>query len=100
MAHQTAVMYLGQIVEYAPTEELYVHLLHPYTQALFAAALSAHPDEQQAQIVLPGEVPSPINPPRGCRFHPRCPHAMAQCAEVEPPLRQVASNHLVACHLY
>jgi oligopeptide/dipeptide ABC transporter ATP-binding protein len=100
MAHQTAVMYLGQIVEYAPTEELYTHLLHPYTQALFAAALSAHPDEQQKQIVLSGEVPSPINPPRGCRFHPRCPQAMAQCAEVEPPLREVAPGHLVACHLY
>jgi oligopeptide/dipeptide ABC transporter ATP-binding protein len=100
MAHQTAVMYLGQIVEYAPTETLYAHLLHPYTQALFAAALSAHPDEKQEQIVLSGEVPSPINPPRGCRFHPRCPRAMAQCAEVEPPLRQVAPDHLVACHLY
>jgi oligopeptide/dipeptide ABC transporter ATP-binding protein len=100
MAHQTAVMYLGQIVEYAPTEELYTHLLHPYTQALFAAALSAHPDEQQKQIVLSGEVPSPINPPRGCRFHPRCPQAMPQCAEVEPPLREVAPGHLVACHLY
>ena len=100
MAHQTAVMYLGQIVEYAPTEELYTHLLHPYTQALFAAALSAHPDEQQKQIVLSGEVPSPINPPHGCRFHPRCPQVMAQCAEVEPPLREVAPGHLVACHLY
>jgi oligopeptide/dipeptide ABC transporter ATP-binding protein len=100
MAHQTAVMYLGRIVEYAATEALYANLLHPYTQALFAAALSAHPEEQREEIVLTGEVPSPINPPRGCSFHPRCPHAMARCAEEEPVLQEVAPGHQVACHLY
>lgn len=100
MAHQTAVMYLGRVVEYAPTEVLYDALLHPYTQALFAAALSAHPDEQREEIVLTGEVPSPINPPSGCSFHPRCPHAMAHCATEDPVLREVAPQHWVACHLY
>jgi oligopeptide/dipeptide ABC transporter ATP-binding protein len=100
MAHQTAVMYLGQIVEYAPTEELYNNVLHPYTKALFSAVLPDHPDMQKEEIVLPGEVPSPINPPSGCRFHPRCPVVMEMCAGIEPELRQVAPNHLAACHLY
>jgi oligopeptide/dipeptide ABC transporter ATP-binding protein len=100
MAHQTAVMYLGQIVEYAPTEELYNNVLHPYTKALFSAVLPDHPDMQREEIILPGEVPSPINPPSGCRFHPRCPVVMETCAEIEPELRQVAPNHLAACHLY
>jgi oligopeptide/dipeptide ABC transporter ATP-binding protein len=100
MAHQTVVMYLGRIVEYAPTEALYADLLHPYTQALFAAALSAHPDEPRKDLVLSGEVPSPINPPPGCSFHPRCPQAMPECAEVAPNLHEVAPQHWVACHLY
>ena len=100
MAHQTAVMYLGQIVEYSPTEELYNNPLHPYTKALFSAALPAHPDDEREEIVLTGEVPSPINPPSGCRFHPRCPFAMDRCS-VEAPLQQDKGNgHLVACHLY
>ena len=100
MAHQTAVMYLGQIVEYSPTEELYENPLHPYTKALFSAALPAHPDDQREEVVLTGEVPSPINPPSGCRFHPRCPFAMDRCA-VEVPLQLDKGNgHFVACHLY
>ena len=100
MAHQTAVMYLGQIVEYSPTEELYNNPLHPYTKALFSAALPAPPDDEREEIVLTGEVPSPINPPSGCRFHPRCPFAMDRCS-VEAPLQQDKGNgHLVACHLY
>ena len=100
MAHQTAVMYLGQIVEYSPTEELYENPLHPYTKALFSAALPAHPDDQREEIVLTGEVPSPINPPSGCRFHPRCPFAMDRCS-VEVPLQLDKGNgHMVACHLY
>ncbi|HXH10025.1 MAG TPA: oligopeptide/dipeptide ABC transporter ATP-binding protein [Alphaproteobacteria bacterium] len=100
MAHQTAVMYLGQIVEHAATEALYSNPLHPYTKALFSAALPAHPDVPREEIVLPGEVPSPINPPSGCRFHPRCPFAKPECSEVEPVLQDVASEHKVACHLY
>jgi oligopeptide/dipeptide ABC transporter ATP-binding protein len=100
MAHQTAVMYLGQIVESSPTEELYENPLHPYTKALFSAALPAHPDIQREEIVLSGEVPSPINPPKGCRFHPRCPWAMERCAVDVPVMRDVGKGHMVSCHLY
>ena len=100
MAHQTAVMYLGQLVEYSPTEELYENPLHPYTKALFSAALPAHPDEEREEIVLQGEVPSPINPPSGCRFHPRCPFAMDRCSVEEPVQQDVGGGHLVSCHLY
>ena len=100
MAHQTAVMYLGQIVEYSPTEELYENPLHPYTKALFSAALPAHPDVVREEIVLTGEVPSPINPPSGCRFHPRCPFAMDRCSVEIPVQKDLGANHLVSCHLY
>jgi oligopeptide/dipeptide ABC transporter ATP-binding protein len=100
MAHEVAVMYLGKIVEKAKTRELFKNPLHPYTKALFSAALPAHPDSEREEIILPGEVPSPINPPSGCHFHPRCPFAMPQCAEVEPEEKEVAPDHLVACHLY
>ena len=100
MSHQTAVMYLGQIAEYSPTEELYENPLHPYTKALFSAALPAHPDDHREEIVLTGEVPSPINPPSGCRFHPRCPFAMDRCAVEIPQQLDKGNGHLVACHLY
>jgi oligopeptide/dipeptide ABC transporter ATP-binding protein len=100
MAHHTAVMYLGQIVEQGPTESLYTKPLHPYTKALFSAALPAHPDVEREEIVLIGEVPSPINPPAGCRFHPRCPFAMDICAQVPPVMQTVDADHQVACHLY
>ena len=100
MAHQTAVMYLGQLVEYSPTEELYENPLHPYTKALFSAALPSHPDDEREEIVLQGEVPSPINPPSGCRFHPRCPFAMDRCSVEEPVQQDVGGGHLVSCHLY
>ena len=100
MAHEVAVMYLGKIVERAKTKELFKNPLHPYTKALFSAALPAHPDIEREEIILSGEVPSPINPPPGCRFHPRCPFAMPRCAEHEPELREHAPDHWVACHLY
>lgn len=100
MAHQTAVMYLGQIVEQGPTESLYTHPRHPYTQALFSAALPAHPDVEREEIILTGEVPSPINPPSGCRFHPRCPFAMDICAQEPPVMQTEDTDHQVACHLY
>jgi oligopeptide/dipeptide ABC transporter ATP-binding protein len=100
MAHHTAVMYLGQIVEQGPTESLYTNPLHPYTKALFSAALPAHPDVEREEIVLSGEVPSPINPPSGCRFHPRCPFAMEVCAQEPPVMQMVDAEHQVACHLY
>ena len=99
MADWTAVMYLGQIVEYAPTEKLFENVRHPYTKALFSAVLPDHPDHQQEEIVLSGEVPSPLNPPSGCRFHTRCPFVMDQCREVEPPVRTDNTGHRVACHL-
>ena len=100
MAHEVAVMYLGKIVEKAKTKELFKNPLHPYTKALFSAALPAHPDIVRDEIILPGEVPSPINPPSGCRFHPRCPSVMPHCAKIEPELKEIATDHLVACHLY
>jgi len=100
MAHEVAVMYLGKIVEKAKTKELFKSPLHPYTKALFSAALPAHPDTVREEIILSGEVPSPINPPSGCHFHPRCPFAMPHCSEVEPELKEIAADHLVACHLY
>jgi oligopeptide/dipeptide ABC transporter ATP-binding protein len=100
MAHEVAVMYLGTIVERARTEELFENPLHPYTKALFSAALPGHPDIVREEIILPGEVPSPINPPSGCRFHPRCPSAMPECAEIEPKEKDIAPGHTVACHLY
>jgi oligopeptide/dipeptide ABC transporter ATP-binding protein len=100
MAHEVAVMYLGKIVERSRTEELFNNPLHPYTKALFSAALPSHPDVQREEIILTGEVPSPINPPRGCRFHPRCPAAMPHCAEIEPQEKEIVPGHMVACHLY
>jgi oligopeptide/dipeptide ABC transporter ATP-binding protein len=104
LAHEVAVMYLGKIVERARTKELFKNPLHPYTKALFSAALPSHPDIVREEIILPGEVPSPINPPSGCRFHPRCPFVMPKCAEIEPEEKVAAGNgaegHLVACHLY
>ena len=100
MADQTLVMYLGKIVERAPTRQLFDDVRHPYTKALFSAVLLPHPDRRQDEIVLEGEIPSPLNPPSGCRFHTRCPFVMAHCAQQEPPLRELAPDHHVACHLY
>jgi peptide/nickel transport system ATP-binding protein len=100
LAHEVAVMYLGKIVEKATTRELFKNPLHPYTKALFSAALPAHPDIVREEMILPGEVPSPINPPSGCRFHPRCPFAMPRCAEIDPEEKDIAADHMVACHLY
>jgi oligopeptide/dipeptide ABC transporter ATP-binding protein len=100
MAHEVAVMYLGRIVERARTKDLFRDPLHPYTKALFSAALPSHPDIEREEIILSGEVPSPIDPPRGCRFHPRCPFVMPRCATEPPPLKEHAPDHWAACHLY
>ena len=100
ISHRIAVMYLGQIVELADSMELCAKPLHPYTQALFTAALPADPDERHERLTITGEVPSALDPPTGCRFHPRCPHAMAQCAVDAPLRKEVAPGHDVACHLY
>jgi oligopeptide/dipeptide ABC transporter ATP-binding protein len=99
MSHTIAVMYLGKIVEIGDAHTVALTPKHPYTQALFSAALPSHPDERRDEIILPGEVPSPLNPPGGCRFHPRCPHAMPRCSEEEPKLLQVEGRR-VACWLY
>jgi oligopeptide/dipeptide ABC transporter ATP-binding protein len=99
MSHTIAVMYLGKIVECGDAQSLATDPKHPYTEALFSAALPSHPDERRDEIILPGEVPSPLRPPAGCRFHPRCPRAMTRCS-VEEPRLGTAHDRLVACHLY
>jgi oligopeptide/dipeptide ABC transporter ATP-binding protein len=102
ISDRIAVMYLGKIVEQASAVELAEKPLHPYTQALFTAALPADPDDQTPDVVVSGSVPSALNPPSGCAFHPRCPFAMPQCAQVRPELKTVnaSSDRRVACHLY
>jgi oligopeptide transport system ATP-binding protein len=100
ISHRIAVMYLGKIVEVADSQDLCATPLHPYTKALFAAALPTHPDEAREGAVIAGEVPSALNPPSGCHFHPRCPYAMPHCAQDEPVLTEVTPRHAVACHLY
>ncbi|MGH7091982.1 MAG: ABC transporter ATP-binding protein [Stellaceae bacterium] len=100
ISHRIVVMYLGQIVEMAESLELCREPLHPYTQALFAAALPAHPDEKHERMTISGEVPSALAPPPGCRFHTRCPHAMPRCAEEPPPRKEATPGHWVSCHLY
>jgi len=99
MSHTVAVMYLGKIVEVGDARVVANRPKHPYTQALFSAALPSHPAEQREEIVLPGEVPSPLDPPAGCRFHPRCPQAMPRCSG-EEPLLQAVNGRSTACHLY
>ncbi|MBW2061705.1 MAG: ATP-binding cassette domain-containing protein [Deltaproteobacteria bacterium] len=100
MSKRIGVMYLGKLVEIAEGEELYRSRLHPYTEALYSAALPSHPDDEREEIILPGEVPSPLFPPSGCRFHPRCFKAMPVCSEKEPILKDVGAGHYVACHLH
>jgi oligopeptide/dipeptide ABC transporter ATP-binding protein len=99
MSHAIAVMYLGKIVECGEAQSLARAPKHPYTQALFSAALPSHPEDRREEIVLSGEVPSPLRPPSGCHFHPRCPNAMARCGRQAPVLDHV-EGRLVACHLY
>jgi oligopeptide/dipeptide ABC transporter ATP-binding protein len=99
MSHTIAVMYLGKIVEWGDAEAVALAPKHPYTKALFAAALPIDLDGPREEIALSGEVPSPLAPPEGCHFHPRCPFAMPHCAAQEPALR-AESGRLVACHLY
>jgi oligopeptide/dipeptide ABC transporter ATP-binding protein len=99
MSHVIAVMYLGRIVEMGESARVATDPQHPYTQALFAAALPAHPDEQREEIVLAGEVPSPLNPPAGCHFHPRCPKVMARCSREDPRLKR-SKGREIACHLF
>jgi peptide/nickel transport system ATP-binding protein len=95
---RVAVMYVGKLVEMAPTRELFYNPLHPYTAALMNAVPVADPRVRSAMTPLEGDVPSPANPPPGCYFHPRCPHAIDVCRTEPPPLVELASNHYVACH--
>ena len=94
------VMYLGKLVEIGPTADIFEHTAHPYTQALFSAIPQPDPLAEKEEIILEGDVPSPINPPSGCRFHPRCPHMMPICKEVEPQLAAIGGPHRCACHLH
>lgn len=97
ISHRVAVMYLGEIVELADTDKLFKSPLHPYTDALIQAVPIPDPKARTMKIVLPGEVPSPINPPSGCRFHPRCPRAQKICGKKEPVFEELKSDHFAAC---
>jgi len=99
IGHRIAVMYLGRIVEIARKEDMFANPLHPYSQALIEAAPVPDPRVRRVRLVIEGDVPSPINPPAGCRFHTRCPFAIARCREEEPALREVVPGRMVACHL-
>ncbi|MDI6893053.1 MAG: dipeptide ABC transporter ATP-binding protein [Bacillota bacterium] len=99
VSDRVGVMYLGKLVEVASADELFAEPYHPYTEALLSAIPVPNPEVRRERIVLEGDVPSPINPPPGCRFHTRCRYAQPQCREAEPPLREVGSGRMVACHL-
>ena len=100
ISDRVGVMYLGKMVEVTTREALFRNPMHPYTEALLSAIPMPDPDYKKERIVLTGDVPSPLNPPSGCRFHPRCPRVMDVCKEIDPPFEQKHTDHWVACHLY
>ncbi|MRR29804.1 ABC transporter ATP-binding protein [bacterium] len=99
ICNRIGILYLGRMAEMGEVEEVYAHPLHPYTQALMAAVPVPDPTKRRTQKMPEGEIPNPINPPSGCRFHPRCPFAIDICSKVEPELRELRPNNLVACHV-
>jgi len=99
VSDRVAVMYLGKMVELTTREELFRNPLHPYTQALMSAIPIPNPRLRRQRVILKGDVPSPLNPPRGCRFHPRCPVAIEKCSHEEPEFKEAAPDHWVACWL-
>jgi peptide/nickel transport system ATP-binding protein len=98
ISDRVAVMYLGNVVELAPAEKLYTNPLHPYTEALLSAVPRSDPDQVTRRILLQGDVPSPVNPPSGCKFHPRCRYALDQCKTETPAWRMLGEEHWTACH--
>lgn len=100
MADRIAVMYLGKIVEIADAADIHKTYRHPYTEALLSAVPVPVYGKKQERIILEGDVPSPMNPPSGCKFHPRCKHCKEICKQVEPELKHIGDNHYLACHLY
>ncbi|MGI6706771.1 MAG: ABC transporter ATP-binding protein [Clostridia bacterium] len=100
LSDRVAVMYLGKIVEIAPADELFNNPAHPYSKALLSAIAVIKPGQKRKKIILEGEVPSPVNPPSGCRFRTRCTYAMKQCSEMEPEFKCLGGEHFVRCHLH
>ena len=94
------VMYLGNMVEYASKEQIFANPLHPYTEALFSAIPIPDPDYKMKRVILQGSIPSPANPPSGCKFHTRCAKCMGICSECVPETKEVEPGHFVACHLF